>query len=484
MNIEKLKLISNINVMIFGDLMVDKYLIGDMKRISPEAPVPILEITDRQMKLGGAGNVINNIISLGANARVLACSGTDPDGDWILSQLNSFGADTTYVKQYDMVKTIIKTRLVARNQQLLRLDEEIIEEIPLDYEEYVRTHISQIFNGIDAVIISDYAKGAVTKSLTQIIIAYAKNKKIPVIVDPKGKDFSKYMGATVCTPNLNELSVVSNHIIKTEDDITRYSFEQLNNLKLDYLVLTRSEKGISVFEKGSESKRDFPAIVKDVIDVTGAGDTVVAVIAITLVLGFEIGDCCMLANVAASVVCSKFGSATLSKNDLLKGFVESDTYKLIDINSANYIVTSLKEQGKTVVFTNGCFDLLHAGHISSFKQAKIFGDVLIVAVNSDESVKKIKGNNRPIISEKDRITMLCSLEIIDYVILMEDDTPANIIRMIQPDIVVKGKDWESKNIPEKIIIDNYGGCMKFISLEKGLSTTQIINNILNSDGNR
>lgn len=476
MKVDRLHDISKCKVLIYGDFMVDKYIIGNVKRISPEAPVPILEVTKKNSKLGGAGNVVNNIIALGASTRVLGCVGDDADGMWITKRLNRQSADTAFMKMEQDVMTIVKTRVVSKNQQYIRLDEERIQDIPDSYEQFVRNHIDEILKDISVVIISDYGKGAVTKRLAGFLIERANDKNIPIVVDPKGKDYSKYKGATVCTPNTNELKVVTGITGEEERDITEAGFNLKKETDLKYLMLTRSEKGISVFCE--DKKTDYPAVEKDVVDVTGAGDTVVSVVALGLSVGYDIGECSKLANLAASVVCSKFGAATLSMNELLECILYSGEFKIIEPEVAVFIAENLREKGKKVVFTNGCFDLVHAGHISSFNQAKSMGDVLIVAVNSDASVRRLKGEKRPIVSEQNRIAMLCALECIDYVILMEDDNPIGLIKAIKPDITVKGKDWENQYLPERETVEAYGGEVRFIELEKGLSTTNIINKIV------
>ena len=478
MNIEELKKINNKTILVFGDLMVDKYITGNVSRISPEAPVPILAVTNKQSKLGGAGNVINNVTSLGGKTKILGCVGNDEDGSWITKTLSQRGIDISYLKCSDEVKTISKTRLVSKNQQFLRFDEEIIKDIPKSYEEYVIKNIEEIFADVDVLVVSDYGKGTVTKTLCEFLIQTANKKNIPSIVDPKGTDYSKYFGATVCTPNVNELKVVTGKKADSEDEILAAGKKLLKDTNLKYLMLTRSEKGISLFTKGEEEKQDFPAISKDVVDVSGAGDTVVSTVALLLAAGFTAQECCVLANFSASIVCSKFGTATLSLNELMETVAHSGEFKLIDVTTAKYIVAALKEKGKKAVFTNGCFDLLHAGHLSSFLQAKKFGDVLIVAVNSDKSVKRIKGDLRPVISETDRIKMLCALECVDYVIVMEDNDPSAIISEIKPDIAVKGKDWQGKKMPELDILNSYGGKMEYIELDAGHSTTNIIEKII------
>lgn len=475
--IEKIEKITRARVLIYGDMMVDKYIDGKVSRISPEAPVPVLSVTKKVSKLGGAGNVMDNIVSLGGNVRAIGYLGEDEDGSWALNALANKHIDTSMIRQYKNVKTITKTRLVSKNQQFLRCDEEEIKPVEDKYVHFVQENIDIILGEIDIVILSDYGKGAVTYEMAQLIIREARKRSIPIIVDPKGTAYEKYRGATMCTPNVKELSVVSGEELDTEEKLKEVGSRLRKELDIENLVLTRSEKGITLFENGETN--DFPAVSKDVIDVSGAGDTVVATIACLYATGVDLKECCRLANLAASVVCSKFGTATLSLNELMEQVVSSGQFKYMSLIGAKYALASQKEKGKRIVFTNGCFDMLHAGHLSSFLQAKEFGDVLIVAVNSDQSVKQIKGEQRPIINEKNRIEMLCALECIDYVVLMNEDNPISIIKELKPDITVKGKDWENKYLPEREVVESYGGEVKFIELKGTLSTTNIIRKIRN-----
>lgn len=475
-NIEALHNIRNLNVLVFGDFMVDKYISGSVSRISPEAPVPVLEVKSKKSKLGGAGNVVKNIAVLGARTRTIGCIGTDEDGEWLLNELKAHGADVHFMKQSKDYHTIVKTRLVSKNQQFLRMDEETIKDISDEFFQMVKENVEEIFRNIDVFVISDYAKGAVRGDLSRFFIDYANQKGIITIVDPKGKDYTKYAGATICTPNMNELRIVTGEKLESENDIRNAGALLRQRIDLNCLMITRSEKGITII-KEDDDKNDFPAIEKDVIDVTGAGDTVVSIVAVCMGIGYSVEDCCTVANLAASIVCSKFGAASVTLNELIGELMLSGEFKEVSAQVAKYIVAGLKDKGKRVVMTNGCFDLLHAGHVHSFLQAKKYGDVLIVAVNSDSSVKKIKGDKRPIISEKNRIKMLCSLECVDYVVLMEETTPENIIKCIQPDVVVKGADWKGKEMPEQETIESYGGKLEFIDLEEGLSTTNIIKKI-------
>lgn len=476
MDIERLHEINNKNILVFGDYMIDKYIIGSVNRISPEAPVPVIEVEQEQIKLGGAGNVINNLISLGARVRAIGCVGADQAGDTIINYFMNQNVDIRFFKKFQELKTIMKTRIVSKKQQFARIDEERKEELPTSYFEYIKKYINEVLSNVDSIIISDYAKGAVSKKFCQLIIKEANKRNIPVIVDPKGKDYSKYKGATLCTPNMKELKDVSGENLGTEKDILDCGLKLKEACDLKYLIITRSEDGISLIK--DRNKYDFPAKAKEVIDVSGAGDTVITIIALLVSTGLKLDEICTLANIAASVVISKFGTSTLTLDELISSIESNTDFKLLKPITAKYVINDLKNKGKKIVFTNGCFDMLHVGHLSSFKQAKKFGDVLIVAVNSDLSVKQSKGDLRPIISEEDRIDMVASLEVVDYVILMEDQTPINLISIIQPDVCVKGEDWKNKDLPEKSIIESYGGKLEFVKLHEDKSTTKIIDKIL------
>ena len=480
MKFEKFENIKNLDVAVFGDFMVDQYITGSITRISPEAPVPILKIENKFKRLGGAGNVINNLVEMGVNVSALGYCGEDPMGDWITHKLSECKVKTEFFYKLSEVKTITKTRLLSKNQQFMRLDEETIIDAPTIFCENIRNNINNVLKDLDVLIISDYAKGSVTDELCKFLIKCANEKMIPVIVDPKGTNYSKYKNTTLCTPNTKELLTAYGEDDQSEKNIISLGKKMCLELNLTNLVLTRSEKGITIFNKVGKSE-NFPVVKKDVIDVTGAGDTVVAMLAISYALGFAIEDCCKLANAAASIVCSKAGAATLTISELLGSFNNGGEFKFIDLDSAAYITKINKNEGKKVVFTNGCFDLFHAGHLASLVKAKEFGDILVVGVNSDTSVKRLKGNLRPIIAEKNRIAILSALECVDYIVLIEDDTPLSIIEKLQPSVSIKGRDWENKYIPEREVIESYGGKMVFIDLEEGLSTTSIISKIVSQN---
>lgn len=476
MDSRQLNKMQEVTILVYGDFMVDKYIHGNVERISPEAPVPVLHVTGKERKFGGAGNVVSNLLALGVKVRVAGFTGNDEDGMWLSDTFSNMGADTTYMRNVSRVQTIIKTRITSKNQQFIRLDEENTEYITAEMESQVLNEIPNMLQGINIVILSDYGKGNVTPVVAQGIISACIRHRIAVVVDPKGTDYSKYKGATVCKPNEKELAVATGKTLVTSQDVEKAGLMLKTQNGIENLVISRSEKGIMLINAES-TRKDFPTKAQEVVDVTGAGDTVVATIAAALASGFGLEECCRLANIAAAIVCSKFGSASASISELFEIIDENVKDKNFTLEEVKKQLEGVRLQGKTIVFTNGCFDLLHAGHLSSFMQARQYGDVLVVAVNSDASVKKNKGDNRPIIEQENRMKMVSALEYVDYVVLMEDDNPTRIISVLQPDVVVKGKDWEGKYMPERETIEAYGGQMKFIELEQGLSTTAIIGKI-------
>ena len=466
-----MNILKNQKVLVIGDIMLDTYIDGKAERISPEAPVPVLSVKSTKHCLGGAGNVVSNITTLESNARLLTCFGNDTAGNMILILLNKDKVDIEYIKQYENIDTIQKVRLVSKHHQLIRYDIEKIEPICNDYGDLIKKNINNIFYEISSVIISDYGKGMITEYTAQTIIEEANKRKIPIVVDPKGISYNKYRGATICKPNMKEFIEISgsNEDI-SEDEILSYGISIIDKYKFKYLLITRAEKGITLIK--DKQKYDFSALTRDVSDVTGAGDTVAAVFTMGLGAGIPIDECCRLANKAAAIAVSKFGSATVSPQELFF----SD--KLMA--SGSLLANELRSQNKKIVFTNGCFDIIHAGHIKSFEITKSFGDILIVGLNSDRSIKAIKGESRPIISQNDRVKLLCAISCIDYVIVFDEDTPEQLIKEILPDVLVKGADWRGKPVAGQEIVEKNGGQLEFIELEQDLSTSLIIERIKSS----
>lgn len=466
-------------IAVFGDMMIDEYLSGNVSRISPEAPVPVVHVQSETKRLGGAGNVVRNLRALGADVIPVSCIGKDESGEWLIKRFREYGLNTDGIVQSSDSVTGIKTRVTSQNQQLLRYDREIIRDASDSFVKWLSENFADIISNANAVIISDYGKGVVTKATAKIVIDSAKKAGIPVIVDPKGIDYTKYRGAEVCTPNMKELQSAVGRMISTEDELARAGKELSEKCDIRYILATRSEKGMSLIN-GNGEKRDYPAAAKEVIDVTGAGDTVISVFALCYSLGAELDDCCKTSNLAASIVVSKFGASVAYPEELrrLISDIHDGDSKILTLEQARQKADFLRHNGKKIVFTNGCFDLVHAGHISSFQQARSFGDVLFVGVNSDSSIRHIKGEKRPIVGENDRLKLLEAVDCVDHLILFDDDTPEELIKAVKPDVLVKGKDWEGKNVAGGEFVEKNGGRVCFIDLEQGLSTTNIITKIL------
>lgn len=472
---DELNKLRPLNVLIIGDFFLDKYVNGDVSRISPEAPVPVLKVKSIEYRLGGAGNVANNIAALGGIPRIVACIGADDEGAILLAELKNHSCDIQYVTVCDEVSTICKTRIVSKNQQLLRVDREEEQFVSHEFIEDVRGKIKRIFEDIDIVILSDYGKGNVTGEFAQLIIRYANAKNIPVVVDPKGNDYTKYSGATLCTPNINEFCAATNCTICAEDDIW-VNAQKIIEMGIDNVLLTRSENGLSLITRNE--KNDYPVETKEVIDVTGAGDTVVALMAMGIGGGLTLEESCMLANQGASIVISKFGTATVSLEELYRQNAHNNLCgKIVSVSEIEIIKKLLEVEHKTIVFTNGCFDLLHSGHLDSLQKAKGFGDILIVGLNSDESVKRLKGFSRPIIDEINRAIMLSGLECVDYVIIYEDDTPQKIIEILEPNVLVKGSEWKGKKVVGEDFVKAKNGRIEYVDMRQGFSTSAIIDKI-------
>lgn len=469
---------SDQKILVVGDYILDQYLGGDVDRISPEAPVPVLKSEWIKYCLGGAGNVVNNIESLKATARVLTCIGAGKTGAKLMDLLKESGADIRYVLQDPSVSTTKKIRIVARNQQVIRIDDEEIGRIPAGFLDYIKENIEGIFDSIHAVIISDYGKGIVSDDVCKYLLAESKMRGIPVFVDPKGADWNKYTNAVSCTPNLSELSVVYGSKLSNDDEekIHEVGLAVCRKYNFDYLLVTRSEKGMSLIMKDG-TKYDYPVKKKEVIDVSGAGDTVITTFTLCTTIGLDLDACCKVANLAASIVISKFGTATVTINELIESLVIKNT-KIIKRGDLEILSKYLHDVGKKIVFTNGCFDILHAGHVESLTQARSKGDVLIVGLNSDASVCRLKGPTRPIVSQDNRAQVLQALSCVDYVTIFDEDTPYEVIKTIRPNVLVKGKDYENKVVVGQDIVEANGGKVELIDLVPGLSTSSIVQKII------
>ncbi len=462
------------NILVVGDLMIDHYLWGSCERISPEAPVQVVDVAKETTVLGGAGNVVNNLKALGASVSVAGVIGNDANGDELRAMLRSIAVDDSKLMVQYGRKTSKKSRVIAVSQQILRYDNESREDIAEDSVESIIKSLREDIKSFDAVILSDYGKGVLTKSLTQSVIQVAKAAGIPLLVDPKGSDFSKYRGATLLTPNKKEAQLATGIDIVDESSLEEALLKLKGECNLEISLITLSEDGIAIYD--SELKR-FPTVAKEVFDVTGAGDTVIASIAYALSAGKNINEAAKFANLAAGVVVEKIGSATVTVDEIEE--YEATLHKSTsDAHIKNFeeidaIVKRYKANGKKVVFTNGCFDILHVGHVKYLQIAKSFGDILIVGLNSDASVSRLKGATRPINTAEDRAYLLAALEAVDFVVPFEEDTPYKLVEMIAPDVLVKGGDYEGK----KVVGTEFARELKLVNFVDGKSTTKTIEKI-------
>jgi len=467
------------HILVIGDMMIDHYLWGGCERISPEAPVQVVDIARETTVLGGAGNVINNLVTLGARVSVAGVIGNDENGQELRSMLFNLGAGCEGLIIQNGRKTSKKSRIIASNQQILRYDKESKDAISDHSAESVIAYVRSAIDSCDIVIISDYGKGVITEPVAQGIITAAKSAGKKVLVDPKGKDYSKYRGAYLLTPNKKEASEATGIAIKDEASLRQALLSLKETCDLECSMITLSEDGIAIYD---ETMHRFPTVAKEVFDVTGAGDTVIASLSFALSAGLGIDEAAPFANHAAAVVVGKIGSATVTLDEI-------DTYEssLHQSTSDAHIKTQeeivsiserLKKEGKTVVFTNGCFDILHVGHVKYLQEAKSYGDVLIVGLNSDSSVRELKGPTRPVNPEADRAYILAALEAVDYVVLFSDDTPYELIKSVAPDILVKGGDYEGKSV----VGAEFAKELRLVQFVDGKSTTATIARINESKG--
>ena len=461
-------------IAVVGDLMIDHYIWGNCERISPEAPVQVLEVAKESNVLGGAGNVINNLIALDAEVHVYTVLGEDANAALAETLLSSAGAHCDAVIRQKQRVTTRKSRVIASNQQIIRFDDESREDIALSSQHTLLTDLEKNIFSYDAILLSDYGKGVLTPTLTQDIISLANAHNKPVLVDPKGVDYSKYTGATLLTPNKKEASLATGIALKETEALREAGFKLKNELDLQYGIITLSEDGIAIFE---EEMKIIPTVAREVYDVTGAGDTVLASLGVALSSGMTISEACEFSNKAAAVVVAKVGSATATLNEieeyehsLNKGQAES---KIKDFEQIERIAKRLRTQGRKVIFTNGCFDILHRGHATYLQQAKELGDFLIVGLNSDESIQRLKGESRPVNNLEDRAYLLAALESVDYVVPFTEDTPYALIKRIMPDLLVKGADYEGKEVVGSDIAKE----VKLIGFVEGKSTSSLIRKI-------
>ena len=457
-------------IAVIGDFMIDHYLWGEVSRISPEAPVPVVEIKKEEDRLGGAGNVVNNLLAL--KKEVLPVTVLGKSYERLLSILKAKKIDCSGIFIDKKRESIIKSRIIASHTQVIRYDKESTEPIDKEFEDKIYQFLKKNIEKIELFLLSDYNKGLLTPNLTQKIIALSNNYGKKLIIDPK-TDFKKYANAYMLKPNKNELSFATGIKIKDEKSLQEAGWKLKKELNIKHLIVTLSDEGMAYFGKDYIK---IPTIAKEVFDVTGAGDSVLAALGYFLSQSEDIKKAMHFANAAAAVVVGKVGSAVASLNEIKEFEKELDNsvdYKIVDCNEIKEISQNLKNLGKKIVFTNGCFDILHIGHVKYLQKARSLGDKLIVGLNSNESVKRLKGDSRPINDEYERAYLLASLEVVDFVVIFPYDTPYELIKKVEPDILVKGADYKDK----KIVGSDIAKEVRLIEFIEGKSTTKIIERI-------
>jgi D-beta-D-heptose 7-phosphate kinase/D-beta-D-heptose 1-phosphate adenosyltransferase len=472
---------SKLNILVLGDLMLDEYIWGNVERISPEAPVPVVKVTDKTYRLGGAGNVSANLAGLGCTVNIIGVVGKDTFGQQVdlLLREKSIHNKSIIV---DSFSTTCKTRIMGLEQQLVRIDQEDPDKIKGSIFERLWQIFKENTFQANAVVLSDYGKGVLTPPFVKTCIEYCRAKNIPVFVDPKANDWDRYRNATCATPNVKELADIcqvlnlSNNILLNERGFTvRKAFG------FDYLLVTRGNKGMVLFQRGDDPV-EIPAQAREVFDVSGAGDTVIAVLAAAYAAGCSMPRSMELANLAAEVVVGKVGTYPVSFNELhntLRLSNEGFRHKICSLEQSTSMVANWRDQGEIIVFTNGCFDLLHTGHIHLLQAAAKEGDRLVVGLNTDASVRKLKGPARPVLTEQDRASILSALECVDMVVLFAEETPIKLIQTFKPDVIVKGRDYSKNEVVGGDLVERWGGKVVLVPLEKGKSTSDLIESINN-----
>ena len=477
--IELVKNIKKNKILVVGDVMIDNYYFGKANRISPEAPVPVLLEKNNKKILGGAANVALNLVSAGQDVSLMSVIGSDQSGKELLSILKEKNIDNSLIKEDQDRCTIVKNRFIGQNNiQMFRFDQEINNPISNSISEELLELFEDNITNFDLVVISDYNKGLLNVVNTPKFIDIANKHNVKVLVDIKEPKYEKYKNAYIIKPNLNELADITKMNVETEENIIKAARELQKNTNCNYVLVTRGKDGMTLVDKDDYQNIDCAS--REVYDVTGAGDTVISYLAVSLANNLSLYDSVSIANYAAGVKVSKMGTYAVKPNDIIEYIMDSnnvlDENKIVTIDELEKILEEHKN--KKIVFTNGCFDIFHVGHLRYLKEISKYGDILILGVNSDASVKRLKGENRPIVSEKERAELLASLSFVSYIVLFDEDTPYEIIKRIKPDIITKGGDYKPEDVVGKDIVDAKGGKVVICPLTENKSTTNIINKIL------
>lgn len=477
--IEKLDNITEKNILVIGDIMLDRYYFGISKRISPEAPVPILKKKEERMVVGGAANVAVNIAKAGQKVTILSLIGEDIEGNNLINLLQKNNIDTSLIIKDKNRCTSVKTRFIGQNNiQMFRFDEEITEKIEQQSSDKILNMLEKYVSNYDIVVISDYNKGLLTVENTKKMIEIANKNNVKTLIDVKEPKYEKYKNAYLIKPNLDELNQITGMKVDSEEQILEASRTLLKEANCNYVLATRGKDGMMLVSK--EDYKNIQCMSREVYDVTGAGDTVISYLATCMANEISLLDAIQISNYAAGVGVSKMGTYAVSINEIQEYIEEENNVQLKNkIVTADKLAEILKnKQNKKVVFTNGCFDIFHVGHSRYLRETSKLGDILVVGLNSDSSVKRLKGEKRPIVTQNERAELLASLEFVSYVVVFNEDTPYNLICKVKPDIITKGGDYNPNDVVGKDIVESYGGKVVICPLIEGKSTTNIIEKIL------
>jgi D-beta-D-heptose 7-phosphate kinase / D-beta-D-heptose 1-phosphate adenosyltransferase len=464
-----------VRVVVVGDIMLDRYIWGEVERVSPEAPVPVVRASHRSEQPGGAANVAMNIVGLGAQATLLGFRGDDAEGIALEACLSRSGV-VSAMMPISTHPTSCKLRILGGRQQMLRLDTEQTDGYPAEAHAGLLRGFESALESADAVVLSDYAKGVLSEGFCRHAIAAARRRGIPLLVDPKQRDFSRYRGATAICPNLAELSVATGAPVRDVEALLDAGQKLVPALDLSCLVATMSEKGIAILWENS--RFIAPAMARQVFDVSGAGDTAIATLVLAMASGLTMEAAVRLANVAASIVVGKVGTIPVTRDELITGLMPEIELqaqeKVLSLEALRARASAWRAEGQSIVFTNGCFDLLHIGHITLLEDARREGDRLVVAINSDASVSALKGPTRPIVGERERGRILAALAAVDAVVVFGEPTPLRVIEVLRPDVIVKGGDYTEDSIVGANEVRSWGGRVKIVPIVEGFSTTKLI----------
>jgi D-beta-D-heptose 7-phosphate kinase/D-beta-D-heptose 1-phosphate adenosyltransferase len=474
-DLDKIEDFANVKVLCIGDIMLDTFVKGTVTRISPEAPIPVLRKISSHSMLGGVGNVASNINTIGAQVGLISVVGDDANAQTIKKLCSDLKLIDLEIIKDPSRRSTKKSRFISSQQQILRVDEEDVHFIDAPLINRISTKVKEIIAGYDILLISDYAKGVCSPELIQQCIELARNKKIPVVIDPKNDDYRVYAGAHVITPNQKELAQAAGQPIQTELELVNCARTICDKFAINNLVITRAAEGMTIVSSNLISH--LPTKAKEICDVSGAGDTVIATIAVCLGADFSLAQAAEIANTTAGLVVSKFGTATVTKEELLQALQQSKNMwqsKIIGREKAKEIVEEWHAKGLSVGFTNGCFDLLHPGHIKIIHEARSQCQKLVMGLNTDDSIRRLKGPDRPVQNEEARAIVLAALHDIDLVVLFDEDTPLELISLLVPDVLVKGADYTVDKVVGGDIVKQNGGRVHLVELLPDISTTAMI----------